>query len=78
MIEPEVTDGNKRPGVCYLELKFIRLYQNTFCAHNVYIMYVKPNGSQASLSRVYRAWHRWLSWLEHRPIHQKIAGLIPG
>ena len=19
----------------------------------------------------------WLSWLEHRPVHQKIAGLIP-
>ena len=21
---------------------------------------------------------RWLSWLEHRPIHQKVVGLIPG
>ena len=20
----------------------------------------------------------WLSWLEHYPIHQKVAGLIPG
>ena len=21
---------------------------------------------------------RWLSWLEHHPIHQKVAGSIPG
>ena len=78
MIESEVTDGNTRPGVCYLELKFIHLYQNTICAYTVYIMYVKPNDSQASPSRVYRAQARWLSWLEHRPIHQKTAGSIPG
>ena len=24
-----------------------------------------------------RPWQVWLSWLEHRPIHQKVAGLIP-
>ena len=21
---------------------------------------------------------RWLSWLEHRPVHQKVTGSIPG
>ena len=21
---------------------------------------------------------RWLGWLEHRPTHQEVAGLIPG
>ena len=24
-----------------------------------------------------RALARWLSWLEHHPIHQKVAGSIP-
>lgn len=54
MIEPEVTDGNTKPSVCYFAVKCTHLGQNTVCAHNVYIVYVKPNDTQASPERSQR------------------------
>ena len=52
------------------------------CHQTVVLLYINPLWKCYFDKEVFKsakiALARWLSWLEHWPIHQKVASLIPG